>query len=242
MRDCRAFGTKRLFDLLLSSLGLLISAPLWAVIAISIVLEDGGPVFYRQERVGRGGRSFLIWKFRSMRLSSGRQSANCQAACGDKRITAVGRILRATGMDELPQLWNILKGEMSFVGPRPLLAQEIEIERPGEIVALESIPRYKARHQVTPGLTGLTQIFASRSLPRRQKFRLDLLYIQKQSFMLDLQFIALSFWIVFRGKCGEPWVRRRPVIVHPQQSAPAPAFYERPTASGIARIRPAIEL
>src|SRR5207244_1732804 len=107
--------------------------------------------------------------------------------------------------------------------------------------ALESIPGYKARHQVMPGLTGLTQIFASRSLPRRQKFRFDLLYIQKQSFLLDVQFIALSFWIVFRGRCGEPWVRRRQINAQSRQNAPAGALYGPAASTGIARIRTVIE-
>jgi lipopolysaccharide/colanic/teichoic acid biosynthesis glycosyltransferase len=201
---------KRLFDLSLSAMGLLVSLPLWALIAVSIKLEDGGPVFYGQERVGKGGRRFKLWKFRSMTPHTGRQCVR-QAVCNDKRITSVGRFIRARAMDEWPQLWNIFKGDMSFVGPRPLLPEEIEVHCPDQIVGLEDIPGYEARHQVSPGLTGLAQIFAPRDLPRRQKFRLDLLYIKKQSFRIDMWFIALSFWITFRGKCGQPWVRRQSV-------------------------------
>jgi lipopolysaccharide/colanic/teichoic acid biosynthesis glycosyltransferase len=242
MQTCRKFSMKRLFDVVLSAAGLLLSAPLWALIAISIKLEDGGSVFFGQERVGKGGVRFRIWKFRSMSLKSGRDFPLQQAEYNDKRVTAVGRILRATGMDELPQLWNILTGEMSFVGPRPLLAEEIELDRPYEIIPIDSIPGYEARHQVTPGLTGLAQVYASRCIPRRQKFRLDLLYIRKQSFLVDLQFLTLSFWIVLRGKCGEPWTRRRRVARPRQQHAPAGAFYRRSASGSIAGIRPATEL
>jgi lipopolysaccharide/colanic/teichoic acid biosynthesis glycosyltransferase len=240
MRECRTVSTKRLFDLLLAVAGLLVSVPLWALIAIVIKFEDGGPVFYGQERVGKGGARFRIWKFRSMTLSSVPQFSIYQAECNDKRVTTVGRILRATGMDELPQLWNIFKGEMSFVGPRPLLAEEIEVEGPDEIIQLADVPGYVARHQVLPGLTGLAQVFASRYLPRRQKFRFDLLYIRKQSFLIDLKCIGLSFWIVLRGKCGEPWVRSRPIARKAHRS-PATAYYSRPVSSGVARIRTVIE-
>jgi lipopolysaccharide/colanic/teichoic acid biosynthesis glycosyltransferase len=200
MPRSRRLWTKRLFDVSLAAIGLLLSAPLWAVIAICVKLEDGGPVFYGHERVGKGGSRFKNWKFRSMTVSSDRYSAVRQAEHNDKRITSVGRILRITALDELPQLWNIFKGDMSFVGPRPLMPEEIEVNGNGEVIPLEKIPGYEARHQVTPGLTGLTQIFAPRDLPRHQKFRLDLLYIKKQSFLTDIRFVMLSFWITFRGK------------------------------------------
>ncbi|HET8578008.1 MAG TPA: sugar transferase, partial [Methylomirabilota bacterium] len=191
---------KRPFDLALSGLGLLGSLPLWALFAVLIKLDDGGPVFYGQVRVGRGGRRFRSWKFRSMIPDSDRRFGPLQAAEGDARITRVGRLLRATAMDELPQLWNIFVGDMSFVGPRALAPSEIERESSAEAVPLEKVAGYEARHRVRPGLTGIAQIYARRDLPRRQKFRLDLLYIRKQSFWLDLRLIALSFWITFRGK------------------------------------------
>ena len=200
MRSHRTQRTKRLFDISLSFTGLLLSAPFWPLIAAAIKLEDSGPVFYGQERVGKDGLLFKSWKFRSMTCDPDRRDEIQQAASNDKRVTAVGRLLRATAMDELPQLWNIFAGDMSFVGPRPLLPRELEVHGSGEVVALEQIPGYHARHQVTPGLTGLAQIFAPRDLPRRQKFRLDLLYIKKQSLVTDIRFIALSFWITFRGK------------------------------------------
>jgi lipopolysaccharide/colanic/teichoic acid biosynthesis glycosyltransferase len=122
-----------------------------------------------------------------------------QASTDDPRITRVGRILRATAMDELPQLWNIFRGDMSFVGPRALRPQEIEVDGSGAPIALESIPGFTERVSVPPGLTGIAQIYAPRDVSRRQKFRFDRLYIRRQSFLLDVQLILLSFWITFRG-------------------------------------------
>src|SRR5689334_14164124 len=109
--------SKRFFDIALSFTGLLFSAPLWPIIAAAIKLEDGGAVFYGQERVGKGGVRFRSWKFRSMTENTGRAEEIVQATKNDKRVTTVGRFLRATAMDELPQLWNIFTGDMSFVGP-----------------------------------------------------------------------------------------------------------------------------
>src|SRR6266850_1892131 len=188
MYYCQTPWTKRLFDISLSFAGLLLSAPLWPLIADAIKLEDGGPVFYGQERIGKGGVPFKSWKFRSMTPDPERRGEIQQATTNDKRVTAVGRILRTTAMDELPQLWNIFIGDMTFVGPRPLLPKEVEVYGNGQVVALEEIPGYEARHRVTPGLTGLAQIFAPRDLPRKQKFRLDRLYIKKQSLRTDIQF------------------------------------------------------
>jgi lipopolysaccharide/colanic/teichoic acid biosynthesis glycosyltransferase len=196
----RVRWAKRLFDLPLAALGLLASAPLWPCVALAIKLDDGGPVFYGQHRVGRGGRAFKSWKFRSMVPDSDERFGPLQARAGDSRVTRVGRVLRATALDELPQLWNIFKGDMSFVGPRALVPEEIEVHGDAALVPLEKIPGYEQRHRVRPGLTGLAQIYADRDIPRRSKFRYDLLYIKKQSFWLDLKLIALSFWITFRGK------------------------------------------
>lgn len=191
---------KRPFDVLLAGLGLVLSAPLWAVASVLIKLEDGGPVFYGQERVGQGGRQFRSWKFRSMVSDSDERFGPLQAGDGDARVTRVGRRLRATAMDELPQLWNIFIGDMSFVGPRALLPEEIEVNANGELIPLEKIPGYEARHRVRPGLTGVAQIYAPRDIPRRHKFKFDLLYIKKQTFWLDIRLILLSFWISARGK------------------------------------------
>lgn len=190
---------KRVFDAALAGLGLLGSLPLWVVVAIYIKLEDGGPVFYWQDRVGLGGRLFRSWKFRSMVTDSDEKFGPLQASENDSRVTKVGRFLRATALDELPQLWNILIGDMSFVGPRALLPEEIEVNGNGAVTPQEQIPGYKARHQVRPGLTGLAQIYAPRDVLRRHKFAYDMLYIKNESFWFDLKLIALSFWITFRG-------------------------------------------
>jgi lipopolysaccharide/colanic/teichoic acid biosynthesis glycosyltransferase len=107
--------------------------------------------------------------------------------------------MRATAMDELPQLWNIFRGDMSFVGPRALRPGEIEVDGNGALVSMESIPGYAERHSVRPGLTGIAQIFAARDIPRRHKFRYDSLYLKRQGVSLDLRLILLSFWISFRG-------------------------------------------
>jgi len=199
-----SLALKRAFDVGLSGLGLLASAPLWGLIALLIKLGDGGPAFYAQDRVGRGGRRFRGLKFRSMVPDADRRFGPRQAADGDARITRVGRWLRATAMDELPQLWSIFRGDMSFVGPRALMPAEIEVNGRGEAVPIDAIPGYQERHRVSPGLTGLAQIYADRDISRRHKFRYDRLYIRRRSFGLDLRLILLSFWITLRGT----WERR----------------------------------
>ena len=190
---------KRAFDVSLSALGLLISSPLWAIIALAVKAEDGGSVFFAQERVGRFGRPFRALKFRSMRPDAEARTGAIQAVADDPRVTRVGRLLRATAMDELPQLWNILRGDMSFVGPRALRPGEIEAEAGGRLVRLEDVPGFEHRIAVRPGLTGLAQIYAPRDVPRRQKFRYDKVYVEKRSWMLDVRLILLSFWISFLG-------------------------------------------
>jgi lipopolysaccharide/colanic/teichoic acid biosynthesis glycosyltransferase len=190
---------KRGFDVMLSGVGLLASAPWWAVIAAMIKLEDGGPVFYSQERSGLHGVPFEVRKFRSMIPDAEAHVGAVQATERDPRVTRVGRLLRATAMDELPQLWNIFRGDMSFTGPRALRPGEVETLGSGELERLEDVPGFPVRASVLPGLTGIAQIFAPRDIPRRMKFRYDMLYVRQQSFWLDLRLIALSFWITFRG-------------------------------------------
>jgi lipopolysaccharide/colanic/teichoic acid biosynthesis glycosyltransferase/VanZ family protein len=207
VRAGRALFLKRPFDVALAGLGLVVSAPLWLVIAAAVRLEDRGPLFYAQERVGLNGRTFKALKFRSMVPDAEKTSGPVQAVARDPRVTRVGRILRATAMDELPQLVNIFKGDMSFVGPRALRPNEREVSGAGS-VALADVPGYKARHAVRPGLTGLAQVFLPGDTPRRKKFRCDLLYIRRRSFWFDLKLILLSFWITFRGK----WESREPKV------------------------------
>jgi lipopolysaccharide/colanic/teichoic acid biosynthesis glycosyltransferase len=192
--------SKRALDIALAGAGLAISAPVWTLVAAAIKLEDGGPVFYRQERVGQGGRPFDALKFRSMIPEAESPGRAVQATTNDPRVTRVGRLMRATALDELPQLWNIFVGDMSFVGPRALRPQEVESNGTGELLSIEQIPGGKERHKVRPGLTGIAQIFAPRDITRRNKFRYDRLYIRRQGFWFDVRLILLSFWITARGK------------------------------------------
>jgi lipopolysaccharide/colanic/teichoic acid biosynthesis glycosyltransferase len=191
---------KRAFDVGVALAGLVLSAPFWLLIAALIKLNDSGPVFYGQERVGRGGVRFWSWKFRSMVPDADDRFGPRQAVASDTRITRVGRVLRASAMDELPQLWNVLRGDMSVVGPRALMPEEIEVSGDGVSVPLEKIAGFDSRHRVRPGLTGIAQIYADRDIPRHQKFRYDLLYIRRQTLWLDLRLVLLSFWITLRGR------------------------------------------
>jgi lipopolysaccharide/colanic/teichoic acid biosynthesis glycosyltransferase len=192
-------AAKRGFDIGLAGTGLALSCPVWAVIAAAIKIEDGGPVFYTQDRVGESGRVFRVLKFRSMVPDAEAKVGALQASAHDPRVTRVGRWMRATAADELPQLWNIFRGDMSFVGPRALRPGEIEVGSGGVHVRLEDVPGFEERCRVRPGLTGIAQIYAARDLTRRHKFQYDKLYLRTQSFALDLRLIALSFWITFRG-------------------------------------------
>ena len=190
---------KRAFDICLSGAGLIASAPLSALFAAAIRIEDGGPVFFRQERAGIGGRCFMAFKFRSMRPDAEAGVGAIQASEHDPRVTRVGRLLRATAMDELPQLWNIFRGDMSFVGPRALRPGEIEPGRGGLLERLEDVPGYATRVSVRPGLTGVAQVYAPRDVPRRHKFRYDRIYVRRRSWWLDVRLILISFWISVHG-------------------------------------------
>jgi len=191
---------KRPFDFLLSLTGIIFSSPLWILFGLLIVLEDGLPIFYFQERVGKGGKIFKAMKFRSMIKNAEKDTGPVQAVENDPRITRIGKLLRATAMDELPQLVNILKGDMSFVGPRSLRPKEKEVYGNPDETSIEDVPGYKERLAVRPGLTGVAQVYLPTDALRKEKFRYDLDYIKNQSFLFDLKLIILSFWITFRGK------------------------------------------
>ncbi len=199
---------KRAFDLVVSVAGLLVFSPVSLLIALAIKAADGGPVMFPQERVGRHGRVFLAYKFRSMVVDAEKLTGAVQATANDPRVTRVGRVLRATAFDELPQLWNIVRGDMSIVGPRPLRPGEADTTADGRHLPLSAIPGYEARHRVRPGLTGLAQVYAPRDLPRTGKFRYDMLYQRRAGLCLDLRLILLSFWITVRGR----WEDRGPKV------------------------------
>lgn len=176
---------KRCMDIVLALLGLILSAPFFMVCAILIKLQDGGPVFYRQTRLTKGGKIFQIYKFRTMIMDAEKHSGPKLASQGDSRITPIGRFLRACRMDELPQLLNILKGEMSIVGPRP--------ERPELASVIEkNIPEFAYRLKVKAGLTGYAQFYGKYNTTAYDKLKLDLTYIRNYSLLLDLKLILLT--------------------------------------------------
>jgi lipopolysaccharide/colanic/teichoic acid biosynthesis glycosyltransferase len=179
-------------------MGLVFSFPLWIIFSFAIFLEDQGPVFYIQERVGKAGRIFKGLKFRSMASDAEQNSGPVQAIENDPRVTRIGRLLRKTAMDELPQLLNILKGDMSFVGPRAL--RKVEIETDGTSRNVFEIPGFEKRSAVSPGLTGSAQVFASRSLLREEKFKFDLWYIDNMSFWLDILLIFKSIFVTLKAR------------------------------------------
>jgi len=191
---------KRTLDITLSLLMIFLSVPVSIIIALAIKLDDGGPIIYRQKRWGRYGTHFNAYKFRTMKADSDDNFGIKQARDNDRRITRVGKVLRAKGLDELPQIINILLGDMSFVGPRALAVGEILAGENGCTLNYEATPNFWKRLSVRPGLTGISAIFFAKDIPPRNKFRYDLFYICSQSFWLDLNLIILSIWISIRGK------------------------------------------
>ena len=206
----REYSLKRIIDFLLALGGLVASFPLTIIVSILVYLEDRGPVFYSQKRVGKGGILFNTYKFRTMIEDSDRLFGPLQAIENDPRITKVGKLLRFTALDELPQLWSILKGDMSFVGPRALLPAEKETgdDKNNEMVPANNIKGYEKRILVKPGLTGIAQIFAPRDINRRNKFRYDSIYIDNMGLLFDLKLICISFYITFKGA----WEKRESKI------------------------------
>jgi sugar transferase (PEP-CTERM system associated) len=180
---------------LVALVGAILSLPIVIVTAILIKLESRGPIFYTQERVGKNGRSFTLTKFRSMNVDA-EQDGPVWASKGDTRTTRVGRIIRKIRVDEIPQFWNILKGEMSFVGPRP--------ERPHFVAQLaQEIPFYEQRHLIAPGLTGWAQIkypYGASIEDGRQKLQYDLFYIKNQSLFLDVIILFETIKIILFGR------------------------------------------
>lgn len=198
----REYRAKRVVDVVLATAALVVSAPVWLAIAAAVKLGDGGPVFYVQSRWGLRQQPFRVYKFRSMVVDADSKFGAVQAGRDDPRFTRVGRLLRATSLDELPQLLNIWRGEMSWVGPRALPINEKQQNEAGALRD-DEIPGFHERCSVRPGLTGIAQVFAPRDTPRRQKFRYDLFYIKRQSLWLDLKLIAASCWISLRLRWEE---------------------------------------
>lgn len=186
------------FNRSLALLGLFVTLPLWVAISVLIWMEDPGPIFFVKNSVGRGGINIKQLKFRTMKKDAEGETGPVLAQVDDKRILGIGRLLRKSALDELPQLINILFGQMAMVGPRPqrtvLVAEYLDI-----------IPDYALRHQVMPGLAGLAQVAGGYYLPPRQKLRYDLLYIRNMSLGLDLKLILIAFAVVFWLRWKNNW-------------------------------------
>ena len=193
-------SAKRSFDFILASVALVITSPLWVLVAIAIKMEDGGPVFFPQVRWGRAKKPIKVYKFRTMIVGADEKFGRVQAGADDVRITRVGRILRATALDEMPQILSIWKGDMSWVGPRALPMNEVQIKEVEGDLPDEAVSGFDLRCSVQPGLTGVAQIYAPRDVLRRHKFKYDLLYIKRRTFWLDVKLVVLSVWISLRGK------------------------------------------
>lgn len=187
---------KRASDIVMSLIGLIIALPFFLVIAIAIKLEDHGPVFFKQRRCTQGGKEFEILKFRSMIVDAEASGITVPATERDPRITKVGRVIRATRLDELPQLINILKGEMSVVGPRP---ERIEHVRQ----YTEDIPEFSYRMMVKGGLTGYAQVYGKYNTSAYDKLKLDLLYIENYSIILDMEIILRTIQVLFTKESTE---------------------------------------
>jgi lipopolysaccharide/colanic/teichoic acid biosynthesis glycosyltransferase len=195
-RSRAAAAVKRTLDLIAATVLLVLTAPLSLLVAVWIKLHDGGPVLFRQTRVGRHSAPFVLRKFRSMRVDAEASTGPVWAQADDPRVTTVGRWMRPLGIDEIPQVWNVLRGEMSFVGPRP--------ERPEFVRTLEAaIPCYRHRHAVRPGITGWAQVnfpYGATVEDARHKLEYDLYYLEHASVRMDLAImlrtgrLALSGW------------------------------------------------
>jgi lipopolysaccharide/colanic/teichoic acid biosynthesis glycosyltransferase len=179
----------RALDVVGAGVGLAVASPLLGVAALAIKLEDGGPVLYRQRRVGHGGEEFDLLKLRTMVAGAERMGAGWAVNEGDPRITKAGRIIRRLSLDELPQLWNVVRGEMSLIGPRPTLSYQVE----------QYTPRQRRRLEVKPGLTGWAQIHGRAKLPWDERIELDLWYVENRSPWLDLKILVRTPLALFTG-------------------------------------------
>ena len=191
-----ACGIKRGFDIIGSVLGLILASPAFLLIYFLIKREDGGPVIFRQERIGYGGKPFILYKFRSMTTASEKDGKPALCQKNDKRLTKVGRFLREHHLDELPQLWNVLKGEMSFVGPRP--------ERKFFVDQIRAInPDYELLYRIRPGLFSPATLYNGYTDTMEkmlERLRMDLEYLRKRSLWLDVKIIFLTVYFILSGK------------------------------------------
>jgi lipopolysaccharide/colanic/teichoic acid biosynthesis glycosyltransferase len=179
----------RLLDATLAAFGLAVASPALAAAAVAIKLDDRGPILYRQRRVGLRGTDFELVKLRTMRVGAEREGAGYAVNEGDPRITRVGRVLRRLSLDEVPQLWNVVRGDMSLVGPRPTLAYQVE----------KYTPRQRRRLDVKPGITGWAQVHGRARLPWDERIELDVWYVEHRSPWVDLKILARTPAALFGG-------------------------------------------
>ncbi len=179
----------RAADVVVAGVGLALASPILGLAALATKLESGGPILYRQTRVGRNGEDFEVLKLRTMVVGAERLGAGYAVDEGDTRITRVGRILRRTSVDELPQLWNILRGDMSVIGPRPTLRYQVE----------QYDERQRRRLEIRPGLTGWAQVQGRASLPWAERIDLDVWYVDHRSPRVDLEILLRTPLALFRG-------------------------------------------
>ena len=187
---------KRFFDILLSAAALLALWWLMAIVAVLIRLESRGPAIFRQQRLGRGGREFTFYKFRSMSVGAERTGSGVYSGKNDSRVTRIGKILRATSIDELPQLWNILKGDMSLIGPRPPLTYH-----PWPIDQYTEFQR--RMFEVRPGITGWAQVHGRKDVEWHRRIELNVWYVDHLSFALDVKIFFLTIWKVLSNADNE---------------------------------------
>ena len=196
MGEGRGDALRRVLDVVGAGAGLVLAGPLLAAAAIAVKLEGGGPVLYRQQRIGQNGEEFDLLKLRTMVVGAEREGAGWAVDQGDPRITRVGRLLRRLSLDEVPQLWNVVHGEMSLVGPRPTLAYQVE----------QYSPRQRRRLEVKPGITGWAQVNGRARLRWADRIELDVWYVENRSVWLDLKILARTpvalFTGTYRGKTG----------------------------------------
>jgi lipopolysaccharide/colanic/teichoic acid biosynthesis glycosyltransferase len=185
-----------MLDIALGGVGLAVSSPFLALAAVAVKVEDGGPVFYRQSRVGKGGVDFELLKLRTMVVGAEKLGAGYAVDKGDARITRTGRLLRRLSIDELPQLWNVVRGDMSVIGPRPTLRYQVE----------QYDERQRRRLEVKPGITGWAQIHGRASLPWAERIELDVWYVEHRSWKTDLLILLRTprslFSGTYRGRTG----------------------------------------
>ena len=179
----------RALDAVIAGAGLVLTSPILVVAALAIKLDDGGPVLYRQARVGKGGVDFDLLKLRTMVVGAEQLGAGYAVDRGDPRITRTGRFLRRTSIDELPQLWNVLRGDMSVIGPRPTLRYQVE----------QYDSRQRRRLEVKPGLTGWAQVNGRAALPWPERIELDVWYVEHRSPRVDLEILLRTPLALFRG-------------------------------------------